>query len=441
MSLQRYFAPKTLSRLAPYLVAFLIAFIPAFIHIVEYSQFSPIDELRHLDYALQITKGHVPKLGDKLGQDAMHEEACRGVDYAWLDPACNSATFDPVAFRDDGWQTASPHPPTYYILSGISGRTLRGLGILDGAIDGARLMSALLFGFGFVATFAAGRQLGVRSFPLLAGLALLLTLPGALHSASIVTPDSFAMLAGGGALLAAIRWKKGLLSTRWLILVGALVGFTKLTNLVMLLAVVTWLVIDALLQKRNEQGELSPIKAPLLMFAAGALTSGAWILFDRLRATISADIVPQTSMMAFDGIPPLKHLLNPEVLLTWFPPGRGFDNARFFNQYVSLMRSLVFPLLIGALIVTALRVQKDNDIASLSLYAGVAGLVGAPIFIVGTAITSGILVGAEGRYAVCLLPVYVIAVASQSKGRVGDVLLALFGGSAWIICTYAVLVG
>ncbi len=103
MSLQRYFTPKTLSRLAPYLVAFLIAFLPAFIHIVEYSQFSPIDELRHLDYALQITKGHVPKLGDKLGQDAMREEACRGIDYAWLDPACNSATFDPVAFRDDGW--------------------------------------------------------------------------------------------------------------------------------------------------------------------------------------------------------------------------------------------------------------------------------------------------------------------------------------------------
>lgn len=105
------------------------------------------------------------------------------------------------------------------------------------------------------------------------------------------------------------------------------------------------------------------------------------------------------------------------------------------------MRSLVFPLLIGALIVTALRARKGNDIASLSLYAGLAGLVGAPIFIIGTAITSGILVGAEGRYAVCLLPVYVIAIASQSKGRVGDVLLGLFGGSAWIICTYAVLVG
>ena len=61
MSLRRYFVPKTL---APYLIAFLLAFIPAFIHIVQYRQFSPIDELRHLDYALQITRGQVPKLGD-----------------------------------------------------------------------------------------------------------------------------------------------------------------------------------------------------------------------------------------------------------------------------------------------------------------------------------------------------------------------------------------
>jgi hypothetical protein len=242
-------------------------------------------------------------------------------------------------------------------------------------------------------------------------------------------------------LLAAILWKKNLLSTRWLIVVGALVGFTKLTNLVMLLAVAAWLVTDALMQKRDEQRDLSLVKAPLLMFAAGALTSGAWLVLDSLRATISADIVPQTIAMKFDGLPPLKHLLNPDVLLTWFPPGRSFDSARFFNQYVSLMRSFVLPLLIGAIIVSALRVQKGNDIASLSLFAGLAGLVGAPAFIIGTVITSGVLIGAEGRYAVCLLPVYVIAIASQSKGRVGDVLLGLLGGSAWIICTYAILVG
>ena len=438
MSLPRNFAPKTL---VPYLIAFLIAFIPAFIHIVQYSLFSPVDELRHLDYALQITSGHVPKLGDKLGQDAMREEACRGIDLAFRSPRCNSTTFDPMAFRDDGWQTASPHPPVYYILSGISGRIMHGLGIFGGTLVGARLMSALLFGLGFVATFAAGRQLGVRPFPLLAGLSLLITLPGAMHAAAIVNPDSIAMLAGGGALLAAIRWKNGLLSARWLIVVGGLVGLTKLTNLVMLLAVVAWLVTDALLQNRTEQSRQSQIKTPLLMLIAGTLTSVAWIIIQGMRATISADIVPQSKIFKYDGIPPLRILLDPANLLAWFPPGRSFGSARFSNQYVSLMQSLAIPLLVGALIATAMRAQKGKDIASLSIFAGLAGLVCSPIFIVGIAVTSGVLIGPDGRYGVCLLPAYVIAVASQSKGRVGDALLGLIGGSAWIICTYAILVG
>jgi 4-amino-4-deoxy-L-arabinose transferase-like glycosyltransferase len=329
----------------------------------------------------------------------------------------------------------------YYILSGISGRTLSGLGIFDGTLVGARLMSALLFGLGFVACFTAGRQLGVRPFPLLAGLGLLLTMPGALHSASTVNPDSIGMLAGGGALLAAIRWKNGLLSARWLILVGVVVGLTKLTNLLMLLAVVAWLVVDALSQKRTEQSGQSLIKTPLLMLIAGTLTSFAWTFFQGLRATINPEIIPQNKIFKYDGVPPLKILLDPGNLLAWFPPGMGYDSGRFLNQYVSLMRSLAIPLLVGALIATAMQARKGNDIASLSLFAGITGLVCSPIFIIGIAITSGVHIGPSGRYGVCLLPAYVIAVASHSKGRVGDVLLGLIGGSAWIICSYAILVG
>jgi hypothetical protein len=249
------------------------------------------------------------------------------------------------------------------------------------------------------------------------------------------------MLAGGGTLLAAIRWRNGLLSTRWLILVGALVGLTKLTNLLVLLAIVMWLVIDALLQKQSEQRWLPLIKAPLLMFVAGTLTSGVWMFIQGLRASISAEIIPQYQMFKYEGIPPLKHLLSPDVLLAWFPPGMGYDSGRFFNQYVSLMRSLAIPLLVGALIATAMRARKGNDIASLGLFAGLVGLLGAPAFNIGTVILSGVLFGPPSRYAMCLLPVYVIAVASQSKGRVGDVLLGLIGGFAWIVCSYAILVG
>jgi hypothetical protein len=209
----------------------------------------------------------------------------------------------------------------------------------------------------------------------------------------------------------------------------------------MLLAVVAWLVVDALSQERTEQSGQSLIKTPLLMLIAGTLTSFAWMFIQGLRATINPEIIPQNKIFKYDGIPPLKILFDPGNLLAWFPPGMGYDSGRFLNQYVSLMRSLAIPLLVGALIATAMQARKGNDIASLSLFAGITGLVCSPIFIIGIAITSGVHIGPSGRYGVCLLPAYVIAVASQSKGRVGDVLLGLIGGFAWIICSYAILVG
>jgi hypothetical protein len=79
---------------------------------LRYRPMSPIDELRHLDYAVKISNGNLTYTGDKLGEIAMREESCRGLDLiGWIDPPCDTPVLDPLAYRDDGWQTASPHPP------------------------------------------------------------------------------------------------------------------------------------------------------------------------------------------------------------------------------------------------------------------------------------------------------------------------------------------
>ena len=35
-------------------------------HVKQYNVLSPIDELRHVDYAMRVTEGELPKLGDLL---------------------------------------------------------------------------------------------------------------------------------------------------------------------------------------------------------------------------------------------------------------------------------------------------------------------------------------------------------------------------------------
>ena len=130
--------------MAPFGYLFLIAMLAAGVHIARYTELSPIDELRHLDYTMRAAKLGWPNLGDRLTQPAMKEEACRGLDLPYPDPPCDTKQFDPAAFRDNGYQTATAHPITYYLGAGIFSRTAVALGLSNTYLDPARVFSALL---------------------------------------------------------------------------------------------------------------------------------------------------------------------------------------------------------------------------------------------------------------------------------------------------------
>ena len=50
------------------------------LHVRDHPALSHIDELQHGDYMLK-SPFHVPRHGDAIGQEAMEEAACRGIDY------------------------------------------------------------------------------------------------------------------------------------------------------------------------------------------------------------------------------------------------------------------------------------------------------------------------------------------------------------------------
>ena len=240
---QRYKA--RIRQISPYIFLLVMSLTVTTTHMVEYLTFSPIDELRHLDYAIRVSHGELPNLGDKLTQEAMKEEACRGIDLTgWADPPCATPRFRPVDFRDDGWQTASPHPPTYYAVAGVTARVLRKVGITGSLVDGARLISGLFLAAGLMMTLYVGRLLGIRTTPLLAVLTLVPIIQSVIHSSSIVTPDSMSILAGASLLAALVQWQQQRISLRLLCVVSAFVGFTKITNVLITtvvgLALVFW---------------------------------------------------------------------------------------------------------------------------------------------------------------------------------------------------------
>ena len=46
----------------PYLLIFVVGLFAGCVHVARYTEFSPIDELRHVDYAMRAGSGQMPTL-------------------------------------------------------------------------------------------------------------------------------------------------------------------------------------------------------------------------------------------------------------------------------------------------------------------------------------------------------------------------------------------
>ena len=463
---QRAVGP-TLRRLAPYVYLFVIAMLAAGVHIARYTELSPIDELRHLDYSMRASSFELPKLGDLLSQDAMRVEACRGIDRVieWTDPPCDSKVFDPVRFRDDGYQTASPHPPTYYLGAGWFARAAEAIGLSDSFVDPARVFSALLFAAGLMAAFAAGRMARVRAAPLLAALTFVPVMPAALHASSTVNPDSTAILVGALVMLIGLAWERGRLPLWTLAVAGVLAGGTKVTSLLAVAVMAGLFLVRARpvtlartwsarrrAANANETDSAPPYppadddispRRPLeyamalpVMVGSGLLVSGVWITFDRMRATIDPILVPQKQFLASHGIPGPFIVFAPSNVFSWLPPWNGYDPVRFTSPYVLDVRNLMMFVFAGAVLMAALQVNRGNALTIFAFGCVVAALVGGPTFVVMNAAISDVLAGPEARYGLSLVPFIVAIAASFARNKIGTTLL-------WIasLTSLAVIVG
>jgi len=456
-------ATAVIRRAAPVLYVFAIAMAMTAAHVAQYNVLSPIDELRHVDYAMRITEGELPKLGDLLHQESIRTEACRGADLPQRDPPCDSRHLDPKDFRDKGYQTATAHPPTYYVAVGFAARAFEGLGLFHDFVDPARLLGGVLLGLGLMFSYFAGLRLGMRKGVLLAVLTLIPTASAVMHSSSTVNPDSASILAGGLVLLAAVRWEQGNLSMRWLIGAGALATGIKLTNLLIVLCIGVWLLARSPESDRvydwfgrtwrrlrrtdtedADEADLDPEPSPepaarrgLYTRAAAFLVAGAaapimvWLLIDRLRATIDPAIVPQNQILKAHGFPAIGTILSttsglmaPNVF-SWFPPVDGYDPVAFQNAGVRNGRLFVFFILAAAMLVATLYATRRNRILVLGTVGTVIAIFGAPAFLILNYFVSNIISEPTGRYGMSLLPVFVVVLASWIRTRAAT--LALWG--------------
>ena len=101
-------------------IAFLIQMVIS-IFAISKNPWTPYDEATHFDYIVKISKGHLPSVNEKYGQDALNWMACsepRAEAWKGL-AACGSEYFDPSTAPFWGQSPATGYAPNYYLLTAV----------------------------------------------------------------------------------------------------------------------------------------------------------------------------------------------------------------------------------------------------------------------------------------------------------------------------------
>lgn len=425
-TVRRWFAPV-------WLVLVAIALVGLHVHI--YTRVGPVDELQHIDYLYKSPA--IVASGDRVGQEAMREEACRRLDSTlFVPPPCSkNADYDPAQFQELGYNTAAINTPVYYTLTKAVAVPLKSVGGLDSLVTAGRLVGGLWLGLGLLLAYAAGRRLAIARLPLAAVLTALACAPAIIYPASVITPDAANAAVGAGVFLTCLHWE-GAPTRRWplLALVSAVVLLIKMTNVMVLFAIgvyMTLMLVRVVRARKSATDAADP---------GSKRTITSWILGAGVLAVTTAGVLLTTLMIQVSlshGNPSLVPM-NQRFAVNAFPT-RGFiEQLGVFLNPVGPAGVTVGHPLAQTLIERALGAFFTAGLIGAALFWGsdskarpyaqallLTTIIAGPIFVLVSYFGQSVYVPPPSRYAATLAPAIAVITAGLLKTRGAQVVVAL----------------
>jgi hypothetical protein len=430
------------SRGALVLALFVCVLAPATLvglQIDKNPRFSPIDEAAHFDYVERVSRGEIPRTGQRLTQTTLRELACRGS----LLPGLRAPPCDTPVLRFEqfsaSWQYEAQHPPTYYALT----VPLRWAALKLGAnnlLTATRVTGIVWLMAGLLLLWAAGRVMSIDPLPLAAGLLLLAASPMVVYGTAIVNNDVTAIPAAGLVALAAALAYRGRLARTSLVLfgAGAVAAALKASNF---FPVVTFSVLFAIAAWLSHRGDLRaalrrwlPNGGALLL--GGLVATLVWTVIHRSRALI--DLSDEPTFAVLRGTPrtpglvirEAADLLRPLTNLAggFVPLSRDTLDQNIQAPFYTL---LSFLLLAGGL--AGLFVSPRRWYHALGLVSVPALYLGGVALGVSLMLTYDADPGLSGRYGLAMAPLLMLAMAASLTGRWAKCAVAIF--AAAYFCT------
>lgn len=426
------------------------------LHTVRHQEMSPVDELQHIDYLFKAPQ--IVHSGEKVGQDAMREQACRRLP-AWPQTeACSTTTvYDPDDFQESGSNTAAIYTPLYYTVTKVVAWPIEAVtGI--GLVSAARLVGGLWLAGGLVMTLLAARRLGANPFTATGLLLATAAVPTVLYPAATITPDAAALLCGASLLWSVLWWQESPSRRWWLpaVLSGLVVAVKALNILVVVLLALYVLVRAVVIEVRRRRAEPdavalagtrattttaagtaaaepTPAQSAVVIAAMSAVALAlaiGYIVYTGATAVASSDGVAMTERSRTDSFPVVSTVEHLGVFLRVF-----FDagSVNVLGPIGSLNQQTLGLIVFGATFAALLVARKISlDLRLMALSLMVIGVIGAPLIIAFTYFSQGIFVPIPGRYALTLIPVGVAVAAATLRDRPARATAITYGAGAWL---------
>lgn len=426
-------------------------------HVHRYKEISPVDESQHLDYLIRAGQGHLVGLGDLLGQSTMRLETCRRLDAAFdvkIRPCVTDAAeqLDPASFQEAGFNTAAIHPPTYYAIDGAVAR------IISAALPGeqdqlttGRVAGALWLMAAVGALWSMLREFGADRLVASSLIALTISAPTVLFASATITNDGTALFCGALLIWAVLRWERGRLPAVIVVLAAALCAATKVTNLVVVLTVVLYLLmrcdrtrilgVFAGLRRRTRHGVgiVASDLRRLVMSVAVPLTAVgvmlAWQLVARSIATVAISEIPMTQRYTVSSFPVGPFV---DAWRQTFDPLFAPYLAPFLRTDAVHLTSGLTAVLLVVLTVTAMvRSAPGSRTRILSVAALCSALLAGPAIVAFNYVFQGVYVDIPFRYALVVVPAMVAVVGTTLGGPRARILTAGYAVAGVLSVTIA----
>jgi hypothetical protein len=390
------------------------------LHTDGYTKVSPVDELQHIDYLYRAPSP--PAYADKVGQDAMREQACRGLDFVGegVRECTTKDIYDPATFQERGYSTGSVNSPVYYTLTKLVAVPLQAVAGFDSLVTAGRMVGGLWLGLGLALAYLTAVRRGVRRSAAAAVMALLAASPALLFPGSTISPDAMGLLAGA-AVLATLTWwerRRTVAAAACFILCAMVVTLVKMTFVLPVGAAALTLLLTA----RRPEGS-NPLKrfaTTDVALAAGASVAAlgsalSWMVVQASRPQMDPEALPDLATRFLVPEFPWHGLLESALVLVTplSSPWALVGDPAQMNFTTALPSAVVGAGIIAAGLLRAAP-RPHLSLATATLAVAVLGGLG---LVVVNYVTSDSYFQLPSRYGSGLVAAMAVSTAAVIRGR------------------------